>query len=48
MPMELLEELADAKLPIKVTNASDIDKLRILESAGHVLSDVPRRWRDLE
>lgn len=46
MPMELLEELADAELPIKVSNSADIDKLRILEAAGYVLSDIPRQWHD--
>lgn len=45
MPMDLLEELADAKLPVRVTDPFAVDKLRILEAAGYLLSDVPERWR---
>jgi hypothetical protein len=43
-PMELLQELTDAELPIRVSNRADIDKLRILQAAGYILSDIPRQW----
>jgi hypothetical protein len=42
--MDLLEELADAELPVRVTRPSDIDKLRILEAAGHIRSDLRGHW----
>ena len=44
MPMDLLEELADAQLPVRVSDPLAIDKLRILQAAGYLLSDVPERW----
>ncbi|CAN7755152.1 MULTISPECIES: hypothetical protein [unclassified Variovorax] len=46
MPMKLLEELANAELPIKLSNSAHVDKLRILAAAGHVLSDIPKQWHD--
>lgn len=41
MPLELLRHLAQQTLPLTVTSAADIDKLRVLRAAGHVAVLLP-------
>ena len=40
MPMQLLLALADAELPLDVADPQAVEKLRILQAAGHVLCEV--------
>lgn len=42
MPMELLRELAQSQLPCSLTNEQDIDRLRVLRAAGHVVALLPK------
>ena len=37
MPLELLHALARAPLPVRITDPTDIDKLRALQAAGFAL-----------
>ena len=41
MPMELLRELADRPLPCTLTSERDIDRLRVLRAAGHIVALLP-------
>ncbi|MES2280181.1 MAG: hypothetical protein V4542_02090 [Pseudomonadota bacterium] len=41
MPIELLRAIAEKPLPLKITDASDIDKLRVLRAAGYVSVFLP-------
>ncbi|MBB1600835.1 hypothetical protein [Variovorax sp. UMC13] len=41
MPMELLHSLKGKPLPVELTDADDIEKLRVLHDAGHVDADIP-------
>lgn len=36
MPLELLRELANKRLPCVVEAPADVDKLRVLHAAGHI------------
>ncbi|SFB74561.1 hypothetical protein SAMN05216344_102203 [Polaromonas sp. OV174] len=42
MPVELIREIADKRLPLTLTNPADIDKLRVLNAAGFVIARLPR------
>lgn len=46
MPMELLRELADRRLPHTLTDPADIDKLIVLRAAGMVAAFVPATGND--
>jgi len=37
MPLELLQKIAKQTLPLTVTDIAQIDKLRVLQAAGHVV-----------
>ena len=37
MPLELLQQISKKPLPLTVTDIRDIDKLRVLRAAGHVV-----------
>jgi hypothetical protein len=39
--MNLLRELAEAKLPCRETDPAKIDRLRVLEAAGHLKVLIP-------
>ena len=41
MPMELLRQIAEEKLPFTVFAPADIDKLRVLRAAGLVTAFIP-------
>ncbi len=41
MPIEFLRELADAELPLGVSDEGQIDKLRVLAAAGMVTASLP-------
>ena len=41
MPLELLQALADAELPIEIVNPSVHRELRILHEAGHIICSLP-------
>jgi len=41
MPMELLYTLRAQSLPYELTDVDDIEKLRVLQGAGHVYADIP-------
>ncbi len=41
MSMELLRELAQTSLPCTVTQAHEIDRLRVLRAAGHIAALLP-------
>ena len=41
MPMELLQALADAELPIEILNPAVQQELRILHAAGHIICSFP-------
>ena len=41
MPLELLQALADAELPIEIFNPSVRKELRILHEAGHIICSFP-------
>jgi len=41
MPMELLQALADAEMPLDVVDPVVQDKLRILHDAGHIVCSFP-------
>ena len=41
MPLELLQALADAELPIEIVNPSVHRELRILHEAGHIICSFP-------
>ena len=47
MPLELLHRIADAPLPLRIGDPSDIDKLRALQAAGQVRADIPAPQRGL-
>lgn len=40
MPMELLRVISAQRLPLTVTNRTEVDKLRTLQAAGHVMALV--------
>lgn len=42
MPLEMLQALADTPLPVTVTAAADINKLRVLRAAGQVAAMLPK------
>lgn len=41
MPVELLKAIAIKSLPLTITNPAEIDKLRVLRAAGHVVAMMP-------
>lgn len=41
MPIEFLRKVADAELPMTVTEEGEIDKLRLLIAAGMVTGAIP-------
>lgn len=41
MPVELLQKISRKALPLTVTDMDSIDKLRVLQAAGHVLVQLP-------
>ena len=41
MPIEFLREIADAELPLGVSDEGRIDKLRVLAAAGMVTASLP-------
>lgn len=41
MPMELLHSLKRKSLPCELTDSNDIEKLRVLQEAGHIDADIP-------
>ena len=41
MPMALLQHLAEVDLPVPVSDADQIRKLRVLVTAGHVYATIP-------
>ncbi|MGO4393469.1 hypothetical protein AB4Z46_19120 [Variovorax sp. M-6] len=41
MPMELLQVLADAELPIEILSPAVQQELRILHAAGHIICSFP-------
>ena len=41
MPMALLQHLASVDLPTTLTDAQQIQKLRLLASVGHVYATIP-------
>ncbi len=41
MPVELLKSIANNPLPLTITDPADIDKLRVLRAAGHVVVLLP-------
>lgn len=41
MPMELLREIAQTKLPCTFTAEQDIDRLRVLRATGYVAALLP-------
>lgn len=41
MPVELLKVIAKKPLPLTITDPADIDKLRVLRAAGHVVAMLP-------
>lgn len=41
MPLECLNRLIASGLPVAVTNASDIDNLRICVAAGLAIAELP-------
>jgi hypothetical protein len=41
MPMELLQALADAELPLEFTNPTVQLELRVLHDAGHIICSFP-------
>ena len=40
-PMELLEALADAELPLELVNPAVQEELRVLHDAGYILCSFP-------
>lgn len=41
MPMELLQSLRGKAMPCELTDSDDIEKLRVLQEAGHIHADIP-------
>lgn len=41
MPVELLRAIASKSLPLTITDPAEIDKLRVLRAAGHVVAMLP-------
>ena len=41
MPMELLQALADAELPLEIVDPTVQAELRILHDAGHIICSFP-------
>lgn len=41
MPVELLKAIAGRPLPLTISDPADIDKLRVLRAAGHVVVLLP-------
>ena len=41
MPVELLKAIANQPMPLTITDPADIDKLRVLRAAGHVVALLP-------
>jgi len=41
MPVELLQTFSRKTLPMTITNMASMDKLRILQAAGHVIAQLP-------
>lgn len=41
MPMELLQELANAGMPVEIMDQEVQGKLRVLHDAGHILCSFP-------
>lgn len=46
MPVELLKVIATKPLPLTITDPAEIDKLRVLRAAGHVVAMMPRPGTD--
>lgn len=41
MPVELLKAIAKKPLPLTITEPADVDKLRVLRAAGHIVVMLP-------
>lgn len=41
MVAQLLQKLADAKLPLVIVDRAEIEKLRLIEAAGHIRAFIP-------
>lgn len=41
MPVELLQTFSRKTLPMTITDITNMDKLRILQTAGHVIAQFP-------
>ena len=41
MVAQLLQKLANAKLPLVVVDRAEIEKLRLIEAAGHIRAFIP-------
>lgn len=48
MCMNLLRELAEAKLPCRETDPAKIDRLRVLEAAGYLKALIPATHVDCD
>jgi hypothetical protein len=46
MPVELLKAIATKPLPLTITDPAEIDKLRVLRAAGHVVAMMPMPGTD--
>lgn len=42
MPLELLRDISKKSLPLTIADAADIDKLRVLSTAGRVAVLLPK------
>jgi hypothetical protein len=47
VPLNLLHRLSENNLPIAVAGGGNIDALRVLSMAGHVMAVIPRPVRTL-
>ncbi len=41
MPLELLREIAEGTLPRRISDETQIDKVRVLAAAGMVIAELP-------
>ena len=48
MCMDMLQKLANAELPFMVADPAQIDKVRLLDAAGHIKAFVPPVHVDLD
>jgi len=48
MPMQLLQRLAEAEMPVTLSDPAEIHQLRILVAVGHVFATVPLPYYGLD